>query len=192
MNYRRAAIAAGAGVAALFIILGTILAVFAATFDLASAFAFGGGSSEGEQAMWVVVPPAAVGFGSALLALALGAGRRRLLICAGVGFVTAVYVSFKEIVPYNPLLDHEARFIVAMFLLVIVLSMLIVTVRRPDIPSWRIVTILAFSVVSAVSGTVALFTTTAGVSLIVASAIWVVLPAVTGLLLPDLGRETGS
>lgn len=191
MNWWRALYTAGAGVAALCIVFSTVFVVLVVTFDLAAAFSFGG-SSSGGQLIWVLFPPAAVSISSALLALALGAGRRRRFMCAGVAFVTAIYVSFREIVPYNPLLDHEARFIIFMFSLISVLSILIATLRRNDISrprAWSIVALVIGVVVVSFAGIIVFPLMSVGTSVLTMGGFaWIILPALTALFIPPSGE----
>lgn len=133
-------------------------------------------------------PPVAVGISSVLLALTLGAGWRRRFICAGVAFVTAIYVSFREIVPYNPLLGHEARFMVFMFSLVSALSVLIAILHRNDISRsriWGIVALVISFVAIGFVGIVAIPLMSLRTSvLLMGGSAWIILPALTALFIP--------
>lgn len=189
MNWQRAYRAAGASIAALGIVFGAVFITFLLTFDLGSAFTFGGGTS-GAELLWVFVPPVAVGAGSVLLSLALGARGQRALASAGSAAAVTVYISLSEIVPFNPLSEYEARFMAFLFLLVAVLSTLVATVRRPDISLSREMSILALSVATVFSGAVVFSTAPAGANLIAALIAWILLPAFTGLaILPRDNRQ---
>lgn len=185
MNWRRAAIAAGVGIAALLVIFGTALVVFAMTFDLTSAFTFGGGPSIEEQLLWAFVLPAAVGIGAAFLAFILKAGRKRSILTSVFAFIAAGFVVITEIVPYNPLTENEIRIVMFVFLVVAVFSVLITVVRRMDIPDSKRKNILVSLAVSVFGGAIAFSMTPMEVSFFIALAAWILLPAFAALMIPD-------
>lgn len=91
MNYRRTAIAAGAGAAGVVTICAGLSVIFFIAIHNASFLAFGGGETTAAQwLLMLTIPPALVSVGGALPARALGAGWRQSVLIALAAHAVAI------------------------------------------------------------------------------------------------------
>ncbi len=189
MNFRRAAIAAGASVAALLLMSGALYIDVLVTLD----FDFPGSALRlNERLLVTILPSTAACVGSGLLTRALASGWRRAWIPAAVAFVAAFVLLSGQLGPTTISSSRGTSPASTAFALLLVsaLSTLVSTIRRVDISPRSRRNVLILLAVTAVSWVLTLMLTTAGVSLIVALAIWVLLPALVGLMLPRSPSST--
>lgn len=182
MNYRRAAIAGGAGFAALLIISATIAVVLAISYGLAAKYLFGGGPRY-DEILALTVLPAVIGAGGSLLTLALAGGWLRALASAATGFILVLITVLRELSIDTYSTGSEARSMALALLLAATISVLIAIIRRPDIAFSRVI-IVAFVIASVVVLVVAatiVSEQSVSASVTIALIAWIVPPAFAGL-----------
>lgn len=184
LNYRRAAIATGASFAALLLVTVAIFVILLATFDLASAFSYGGGMSSIERLLWLIALPTAIGIGAALITLVLTNERVRTLISFAIGFALSfvAMLGILEETSYSP--GSDERTIAFTLALIATLSVLIAIFRRPDMGLRKVVplavTLIAFVIVLGVIS-VMVPDTSIYTSIAMAFTGWMAPPAFAGL-----------
>lgn len=183
LNYRRAAIAAGAGFAALLFISISFAIVLAISYGFAAKNLFGGGPRY-DEILALTILPAASGAGVVLITLVLSNERGRALISFAIGFTLSFMVILRilEETSYSP--GSDERTIAFTLALIATLSVLIAIVRRPDMGLRKVVplavTLIAFVIVlGAISVTVP--DTSIYTSIAMAFTGWIVPPAFAGL-----------
>lgn len=192
MNYQRAALAATAGGIALLVIVGALAFILTVSYLLAANYVFGGGPRYGEI-LALTILPSIIGAGATLLTRMLGGRWLRSLISAVVAFVLALNTILKELETSTCSPGEGERSVASVLLLISAPSVLIATVRRADIPSSRASIVIFLVIVFVgvgIAGTVVVPEAVVEVSVLIAVAAWVVLPAFAALLLPPSPNDT--
>ena len=185
MNYRKAVITAGASVAALLLMGATAFLCFIATFDWNL---FGDGLSSEARLLWLTLLPVAAGVGGAFVARSFGAGTWRVFAAAGSACVfAAVWAAAgpADIILSETTSDSGRLSVQSVLLWTSALYVLIFTVRRPEVSTQRATVIYLLSAVSAIGGLLLTDTDFGGPSLLASLAVWIMLPAIVGLLAPS-------
>ncbi len=183
LNYRRAAIAAGAGFAVLLLMSISFAIVLAISYGLAAKNLFGGGPQY-DEILALTILPAVIGVGAALITLVLANEWARILISFAIGFTLSFVAVLRilEETSYSP--GSDERTIAFTLALIATLSVLIAIVRRPDIGQRKVValavTLIAFVIalgaISVIVPDSSIYT-----SIAMASTGWIVAPAFAGL-----------
>ena len=192
MNYRKAAITAGASVAALLIMGAAAFLCFIATFGWSL---FGGGLGSEEKLLWLTLLPATAGVGGALVARSFGAGTWRVAAAAGGACVfAAVWAAAgpADIILSETTSDSGRLSVQSVLLWTSALCVVIVTVRRPEVPTQRAAAVYLLSAVSAIGGLLLADINFGGPSLLASFVVWILLPALAGLLVPPLSGVAHS
>ena len=179
----------GAGIVALFVISCITAIILVLSNLLAAKYLFGGGPHY-DRLLALTALPCSVGAGGALLTLALDGGRWRALVAAMISTIVSFvlvsrWIGELEIAATSS--GEAERSMAFMLLLASVFSNLVAVVHRVDVSRLRIgiiVILIVFLLSVSIAGAVAAPEAAVGVSFLIIFAFWILLPALTGLLIP--------
>jgi hypothetical protein len=185
LNYRRAAIAGGSGVVALLAISTTIAILLAISYGLAGNHLLGGGPRY-DEILALTALPAAIGVGAALITLTLTYEWLRAIMSTVTGFALSFIVTYGELAAdtYSP--GYRESSLAWVLVLVPSLSVLIATIRRPNMSLLKVVIIIGFLIAFViVLGAISILVPESSIytSIAMAFVAWTIPPAFTGLLL---------